>query len=427
MPTVIDKYDVIVVGGGASGMMAAGRAVQVGCRVLLLEKMERLGSKLAMTGKGRCNITNMEEPEAFLLHYGKKGKFLRNCYARFFNQDLIDFFEEKGVATVVERGKRVFPTDDDAEGIVRCLRVHLEKNDVEIRTGFRVDDILVRDGCVVGVNGNGVNISGDSVIVATGGMSYPVTGSTGDGYRLAMDLGHRVRKPEPSLVPIEIEQAFVNTLQGLSLKNVELNAFAGGRRFAHVFGEMLFTHFGISGPIVLTMSRDIVKMLAKHEVRLSINFKPAVTKAQLEQRLLREFSLYGKMKYRNVLRHLLPGRLVDVFVRVSDIPADKRVCEISRLERQRIIEFLHGFPLTVKGTRPIDEAIVTDGGVALDEIDPLTMQSKFVKGLFFCGEVIDIAGDTGGYNLQAAFSTGYVAGENACSVCKRYKADSNSQ
>jgi predicted Rossmann fold flavoprotein len=423
---MMKKYNVIVVGGGASGMMAAGRAAQIGCRVLLLEKMQRLGSKLAITGKGRCNITNMEEQEAFLLHYGKNGKFLRNCYARFFNQDLIDFLEENGVTTVVERGRRVFPADEDAEGIVRCLRTHLQKNDVEITTEFGVDDILVRDGYAIGVQGNGVNVYGNSVIVATGGLSYPITGSTGDGYRFAMDLGHRVRKPEPNLVPIEIDEGFVATLQGLGLKNVELNAFANGRRFANLFGEMLFTHFGISGPIVLTMSREIVKMLAKHKVTLSINFKPALTKAQLERRLLREFALYGKMKYKNVMKHLLPGRLLDAFVQVSGIPVDKKACEINRLERQRTIQLLHGFPLTVKRVRSIDEAIVTDGGVALDEIDPLTMQSRFVRGLFFCGEVIDIAGDTGGYNLQAAFSTGYVAGESACGIYMK-SANANCQ
>jgi predicted Rossmann fold flavoprotein len=410
---MMEKYDVIVVGRGAAGMMAAGRAAQTGCRVLLLEKMQRLGSKLAITGKGRCNITNMEALESFLPHYGTNGKFLRNCYARFFNQDLIDFLE------------RVFPAHDDAEGIVRCLHNYLKKNGVEIRTGFKVDEILVGDEFAAGVQGDGIDIPGESVIVSTGGLSYPLTGSTGDGYRFAMNLGHRVRKPEPNLVPVEIEEDFGTTLQGLSPKNIELTAFASGRRFARLFGEMLFTHFGVSGPIVLTMSREVVKMLSGNRVTLLINFKPALTKVQLEQRLLREFSQYGKMKYKNVLKHLLPINLVNVFVGVSGISADKPVCEINRLERQRIIQFLNSFPLTVKGVRPIDEAIVTNGGIALDEIDPQTMQSRVVKGIFFCGEVIDIAGDTGGYNLQAAFSTGYVAGESACSICKRKSVDDN--
>ncbi len=415
----MSEYDVIVVGGGASGMMAAGIAAQSGCRVLLLERMHCLGSKLAITGKGRCNITNMEELEPFLLHYGENGRFLRNCFSRFFSHDLIDFFNERGVETVVERGKRVFPAQDDAEGIVRCLCKFLEETGVVIMTDFRVDRILLKSEQVTGVQGNGVDVLGGCVIVSTGGMSYPRTGSTGDGYRFALDLGHRVRKPEPSLVPIEIKEKYALKLQGLSLKNIELSAFADGSRFATLSGEMLFTHYGISGPIVLTMSREIANMLPRHDVKLLINLKAALTRKQLEQRLLREFEQFGKMKFKNVLKHLLPVGLIDTFAQVSRIPADKKVCEISRLERQRIIECLTGFPLTVKGVRPIDEAIVTDGGVALDEIDPMTMQSRLVKGLFFCGEVIDVAGDTGGYNLQAAFSTGYVAGKSACSSCEK--------
>jgi predicted Rossmann fold flavoprotein len=418
MSLMNDRYDVIVIGGGPSGMMASSRAAQSTCRVVLLEKMGRLGRKLAITGKGRCNLTNTEVQEDFLLHYGKNGKFLRNCFARFFNQDLIDFLKVNGVETVVERGRRVFPADVDAEGIVRFLHEHLRKQNVEIRTGFGVDNVLARDGQITGVLVNGTIVYGHAVIVATGGLSYPDTGSTGDGYRWAMDLGHRVRKPEAGLVPLEIEEAFVPVLQGLTLKNVELSAFAHGRRFAHLFGEMLFTHFGISGPIVLTMSRVIAQMLDKHKVTLTINFKPALTRIKLEKRLLREFDEYGRMKFKNVVKHLLPGRLVDVFVQVSGIPGDKKACEIDRPERQRIIQLLHAFPLTVRCIRPIAEAIVTDGGVALNEIDPLTMQSRVVKGLFFCGEVIDIAGDTGGYNLQAAFSTGYVAGESACGCLK---------
>jgi predicted Rossmann fold flavoprotein len=402
-------------------MMAALTAAQTGCHVLLLEKMHRVGAKLAITGKGRCNVTNMGELDSFLSHYGKNGKFLRNCFSRFFNEDLIEFLDERGVATVVERGKRVFPAEDDAEGIVRCLHTSLEENGVIIRTEFRVDSILTKDENVVGVHGNGVDVPGDSVIISTGGMSYPHTGSTGDGYRFAMDLGHRVRKPVPSLVPIEIIENYVAELQGLSLKNVELSAFANGRRFANLFGEMLFTDFGISGPIVLTMSREIAGRLPKCRVTISINFKPALTKAQLEQRLLREFAGCGRMKYKNVMKHLLPVRLVDVSIQVLGIPPDKRACEINRLERHRIAQLLQDFPMTVRCTRPIDEAIVTEGGVALEEIDPLTMESRLIKGLFFCGEVIDIAGDTGGYNLQAAFSTGYVAGKSACGVHKENK------
>ena len=415
-------YDVIVVGGGASGMMAAGQAAQKGCRVVLLEKMNRLGRKLAITGKGRCNITNMEGIEAFISHYGPNGKFLRNCFARFFNEDLIHFLEENGVATVVERGRRVFPVTGDAESIAECLQTLLQEHGVDIKTAFKVDDIIVQDGCITGVQGNGVDIKGNAVIIATGGLSYPLTGSTGDGYRFALDLGHRVRKPEPNLVPLEIEESFVPGLSGLTLKNVMLTAAAGGRRFAQLFGEMLFTHFGISGPIVLTMSREIVKMLTGHRVTVSINFKPALTEEQLEQRLLREFELHGRMHYSNIMKHLLPLRLVRAFVDISRVSGNKKACEIDRHERQRIVQLLHDFPLTVRRARPIDEAIVTAGGVALDELDPRTMQSRLVKGLFFCGEVIDVAGDTGGYNLQSAFSTGYVAGGSACSIRRKDQA-----
>ena len=397
-------------------MMAAGRAAEESCRTLLLERMQRLGSKLSITGKGRCNITNMEEMESFLGHYGENGRFLRNCLARFFSQDLIHFFQTRGVSTVIERGKRVFPGSSDAEEIVGCLHSFLQSNGVEIKTEFRVDAILAEHGHVTSIQGNGEEISCEAVIVATGGLSYPLTGSTGDGYRFAQDLGHRVRKPEPGLVPIEIEEDFVKRMKGLSLKNVELSAFADGKKFACLFGEMLFTHFGISGPIVLTMSHEIVKRVRRSRVTVSINFKPALPKDTVEKRLLREFDQHGRMKCRNVLKHLLPAAAVDMFMARSGIPGGKQVSEISRDERQRILQLLTDFRMTVKGPRPINEAIITEGGIALDEIDPYTMQSKLVKGLFFCGEVIDIAGDTGGYNLQAAFSTGYMAGVSACEV-----------
>ncbi|MBE0431919.1 NAD(P)/FAD-dependent oxidoreductase [candidate division WOR-3 bacterium] len=413
----MSKARIIVIGAGPSGMMAAGRAAEHGCRVLLLEKMERLGSKLAITGKGRCNITNMEEMESFLEHYGTKGKFLRNCFARFFSGDLIDFFETRGIATVVERGRRVFPSSNDAEEIVNCLHRYLLAHRVEIRTGCPADAILVKDSRICGVQVDGEDIRCDGVILATGGLSYPLTGSTGDGYRFAQDLGHRVRKPGPGLVPIEIEEDFIKSMKGLSLKNVELSALANGKVFCRRFGEMLFTHFGISGPIVLTMSREIVERLRKGKVIVSVNFKPALAREILEKRLLRELEQYGRMKWKNVLKHLLPAAAIDVFVLRSGIPAAKKASEVSREERHQLLQSLTAFTMTVKGPRPIDEAIITDGGVALDEIDPYSMQSRLVKGLFFCGEVIDIAGDTGGYNLQAAFSTGYLAGESAGRLC----------
>jgi predicted Rossmann fold flavoprotein len=405
---------VIVIGGGASGMMAAGRAAELGGNVILLERMQRLGNKLRIAGKGRCNITNMAALEEFIQNYGKNGKFLHNCFAKFFNKDLIKFFTKRGVKTVVERGKRVFPKSSDAEEVVNCLLEYLEKNSVSVSTNFRVNKILAHEDRVVGIRGyNKETINGDAVIIATGGMSYPLTGSTGDGYNWAKDLGHKIIPPKPSLVPIEIEEEFIKELQGLSLENVELTVFLKGKKFAQIFGEMLFTHFGVSGPIVITISRAIVEKLNHGVITLSINFKPALNRNTLEKRILREFNEYGKMRYKNILKHLLPNKAIAVFIKLSAIPADKHGSEITREERRRLIELLTNFRLTVKGARPIEEAIVTSGGVSLGEINPQTMESRKVKGLFFCGEIIDVDGNTGGYNLQAAFSTGYVAGESA--------------
>lgn len=414
----MNRPRVVVVGAGPSGMMAAGTAAEQRCEVLLLEKMSRVGSKLAITGKGRCNITNMEQIDEFLAHYGKNGKFLRNCFARFFNDDLVRFFEARSVPSVVERGKRVFPVSSDADDIVKCMRSYVEDNHGQVRTGCRVDAILAREGHVVGVEADLENIPCAAVVIATGGLSYPLTGSTGDGYRFAQDLGHRVRMPGPGLVPIEVEDGFVKEMAGLSLKNVRLSASCGGKVFARLFGEMLFTHFGISGPIVLTMSREIAMKVRSGRVTVSINFKPALTRDILEKRLHREFEQHGSMKCRNVLKHLLPEAAVGVFMARSGIPADRKASEVNREERKALLHLLTDFVMTVKGPRPIAEAIVTDGGIVLDEIDPYTMQSRRVRGLFFCGEVIDVAGDTGGYNLQAAFSTGYVAGESAGAACR---------
>ena len=411
----MDKTKVIVIGGGASGLMAAGRAGDLGCDVILLEKMHRLGMKLRITGKGRCNLTNMEELDEFIKNYGTKGKFLYNCLAKFFNTDLIDFFEKRGVDTVIERGKRVFPKTGDADDIVNCLVGYTKKNKVTVKTDFRVSKIITDGPRVVGVEDNNrERIDGNAVIIAAGGKSYPLTGSTGDSYMLARMLGHEIIKPEPGLVPLEIEEEYIKEMQGLSLKNIELTVFINGKKFNRIFGEMLFTHFGVSGPIILTISKEVISKLKNGTVSLSINFKPALSKDSLDKRILREFNEYGKMKYRNILKHLIPMKAINVFVMLSKIPEDKRGCEMNREERRRLITLLSDFKMTVKGPRPIEEAIVTCGGVALDKINPRTMGSLLRKGLFFCGEVIDIDGDTGGYNLQAAFSTGYVAGENAC-------------
>ena len=411
------KRRIIVIGGGASGMIAAGRAAELGSDVIVLERMNCLGTKLRITGKGRCNITNMGELEQFIQSYGKNGRFLYNCFSNFFNTDLVNFFEKRGVKTVVERGKRVFPESSDADEVVNCLIKYLEENKVEIRINFRVERVIIKESKIVGVRGsNKETINGDAVIIATGGMSYPLTGSTGDGYGLAQEIGHKIIAPKPGLVPLEIEEEYVKEMQGLTLENVELTAFLEGRKFAQIFGDMLFTHFGVSGPIVLTISRDIVARMDQGVITVSVNFKPALTGEVIEKRIVREFAEFGKMKYKNILKHFLPNKAINVFVKLAKIREDKRCGEITREERQRFIELLTNFRLTVKRPRPLAEAIVTTGGVALDQINPHTMESKIVRNLFFCGEVIDVDGNTGGYNLQAAFSTGFVAGESAANT-----------
>ena len=404
---------IIVVGGGASGMMAAGRAAECGGQVVLLERTAKLGNKLRITGKGRCNITNMAELDEFIQNYGKNGRFLYSCFSQFFNHDLIEFFESRGVQTVVERGGRVFPKSNEAGEVVKCLINYLKSTKVLIRTNFRVSKVILDGNKIIGVEGKDEIIEGDAVIIATGGMSYQSTGSSGDGYKLAEELGHRIIPPTPGLVGLEIEEPYVKELAGLSLKNVSVSGLSNGKEFVKMFGEMLFTHFGLSGPVILTLSHNIVQRLKLEKVTLSINFKPALTKEMLEKRVLRELNEYGKMKFKNILKHLLPNKAIPVFIKLLRITEDKKCGEIDKAGRQRLIELLSDFKMQVKCPRPIEEAIITSGGVALNEINPKTMESKKLQGLFFSGEVIDIDGNTGGYNLQSAFSSGYVAGESA--------------
>lgn len=408
------RNKVAVVGGGAAGMMAARRAAELRAEVILLEKTPRLGNKLRITGKGRGNLTNLGDIDEFMANYGAGGKFLRNAFARFFNRDLMEFFESRGVRLVTERGGRVFTASGSAGEIAECLIAELRKYNVSIRCGFPVQRIEAADRRVRGVTAeNGETIAADKVIVATGGLSYPQTGSTGDGYRWALDLGHLIVTPAPALVPLEILEDYVRAMAGLSLKNVKVAAYAGSRKFREAFGEMLFTHFGVSGPIILEISRDVARRLAAGPVFLSVNFKPALTPADLDQRLLRELDRGGDAKIKNILKRLLPNKAIAVFLKRSRLTGAERGCKITRAQRENLRELLLDFRMTVTGTRPIREAIVTAGGVDLREINPKTMESRIVRGLYFCGEVIDIDGDTGGYNLQAAFTTGWVAGESA--------------
>jgi hypothetical protein len=422
-------YDVIVIGGGASGVFAAGRAAERGAKSLLIERNSQLCKKMLITGKGRCNLTNSGEMRDFIISYRENGKFLYRAFREFFNHNLIDFFERYGVETKIERGGRVFPVSDNSISVVRALRRYISENAAAIKLNTRVKEVIITtvsgEKKVQGVRlDNRSIIEAGKVIIATGGLSYPQTGSTGDGYRMAKKGGHSVTSLRPGLVPLETKEKFVKDLQGLSLKNVAVTVFSNGEKLCAEFGEMLFTHFGVSGPIILELSGKICERLAENEsVVISINFKPALSRAKLEKRLLREFSSLRLKSIRNVMTRLLPGSLISVFVELTGIPPDKKSNQITASEREKIIDLLTDFRLEIVRSRPIREAIITRGGVSLKEINPYTMESRLVRGLYFCGEVIDIDGVTGGFNLQAAFSTGYLAGSSAASREESMKAE----
>lgn len=405
---------VIVIGGGAAGMMAAGQAALNGTKVLLLEKKERVGRKIAISGKGRCNLTNVENVTDFIKHYPGNGRFLHGILRDFDNVSLRDFFARYGVETKVERGGRVFPVSDDAEAIVGALEKFLGDTGVEVRTERTVEKIKVTNGVVEGVLSRDEFFPAKAVIVCTGGASYPGTGSTGDGYRFAREMGHKVVTPRPSLVPLKTVEPWVKELQGLTLRNVEASVWFGEKRHAREFGEMLFTHFGVSGPIILTLSRLVGDALGRGEnVRLEINLKPALTPEQLDIRLQRDFQQFSNKQFKNSLAELLPKSLIPVIINLSGINPDKEVHQITRDERKKLAGLLQALPLTVTATLPFATAIVTAGGVEVKEINPKTMASKIIKGLYWAGEVVDVDGVTGGYNLQAAFAMGYRAGKAA--------------
>lgn len=408
---------VIVIGGGAAGIIAAGRAAELGADVALLEKMPQLGIKISITGKGRCNLTSGEEMDKFIEAFGPTGKFLINAFAKFFSEDLIDFFESIGIKTVQERGKRIFPLSGSAKDIVKALIIYLNKQGVKINTKTAVKEILTKDNKVIGVDTNKGIFNGDAVILATGGASYPQTGSTGDGYSMAKRLGHTIIPIRPALVPIEVKEAYVKDLQGLALNNVSVYVCLDGNIIAEALGEMLFTHFGLSGPIILTLSKAIVDSLPKGKVEVSIDLKPALSKEKLELRFLRELKEHGNKNIDNMLKNLLPQSMIPVFIKLVSISHDKKVHQITQKERIEIINLLKDMRFTITRHRPLDEAIVTAGGVSIKEIDPKTMESKIIKNLFICGEVLDVDAKTGGYNLQAAFSTGWAAGA-AAAICK---------
>lgn len=406
---------VIVIGAGPAGMMAAGIAAGMGAEVILAEKKPRVGSKLKITGKGRCNITSADDQDSLLKGIPGNGRFLYSALQEFSNMDLLRFFSQQGLATKVERGNRVFPCSDNAEDVVSVLYRFVQQAGALIQTSLTVKSLRIDQGQIIGADSSHGFIAADAVIVATGGLSYPGTGSTGDGYRLAQSCGHTLIAPRPGLVPLVTEESWVKELQGLSLKNVAASSFtAQGKKINEDFGELLFTHFGLTGPIILSMSRDIGTYIyhQREKARIKIDLKPALSREKLDERLLRDLEKYSRRQFKNSLDDLLPQKMIPVFISLSEIDPDKPCHQITRGERHQMVEILKNFTVTVTGTRPIAEAIVTAGGVNVKEVNPKTMESKLVKGLYFAGEVMDVDGYTGGYNLQIAFSTGYVAGKN---------------
>jgi len=406
---------VIVVGGGAAGMMAAGQAALAGAEVHLLEKMDQPGRKVAITGKGRCNLTNIAPLEEFIKAYGPNGKFLRQAFNRFFNAELIEFMRGLGVLLILERNGRYFPQDNRAETITAALANWLDSLNVDVQVTSPVKDILVTNRECIGVTTvRGVQLVSDAVIIATGGLSYPETGSSGDGYVMASALGHTVVPTRPSLVPLTVAGEIGMKLQGLSLRDVGLRLFAGDRCVADLVGDVLFAHFGLSGPAILQISRFAVDALRqKKPVEVSLDLLPAFDERALEDRLLVEAGEHGKKAIRNLLAPLLPSSLIPVALELLNISPDLQAGQLTADERRRLRHWLKDFRMVITGHRSFKEAIVTAGGVSLSEIDPRTMESKLIRNLYFAGEVLDIDGQTGGYNLQAAFSTGWLAGRLA--------------
>ncbi|UCC80610.1 MAG: NAD(P)/FAD-dependent oxidoreductase [Candidatus Zixiibacteriota bacterium] len=417
----MNKKRVAVIGAGPAGLMAAGQAAARGAEVVVFEKKRRPALKLAITGKGRCNLTNKAPLAEFIKSYGPNGRFLRSSFGHFFSGDLIKFLKELGVNTGFERGGRVFPLSGDAAEVARALIGWAKENGAKIKTGTKVIRLIINENTISGVryvasegSEKAQDYLTDGVIIATGGASYPATGSTGDGYRLAKSVGHCIIPVRPALVPLETRGDIAGRLQGLSLKNVRLKMLADGKKAGDIFGEMLFTHYGVSGPIVLTVSKQVVDLLEEgKKVILSIDLKPALDHRKLDARILRDLETYRNKKSKSILKMLLPQKLIPVCIELLDLSGDKPGNQISSDERKRLRLWLKDFRLEVIGHRSFEEAIVTAGGIDLKEVDPKSLESRLVKNLYFAGEVLDIDADTGGFNLQAAFSTGYLAGISA--------------
>ena len=406
---------IVIIGGGAAGMMAAIIAARKGAQVILLEKMNKPGRKLSITGKGRCNITNTDSLREFLTHIDPDPNFLFNIFSRFFSKDIIDFFQQLGINTIEERGGRIFPENVSAMEIVNTLVKEMQRLGVKIILGAPVKQIICTNRNIKGVRlENGTFIKSHKIILATGGSSYPATGSTGDGYKLAAELGHHIRTPVPALVPIDVAGRVAPTLRGLTLKNIKATVYNNGKIIADEFCEMLFTHFGLSWPIILSLSRKLNRIDFKNnKVDISLDLKPALDEKTLDHRLLRDFTQHGKMQAKTILKGLLPSSLIPVCLDLLQIEAKKPAHQITAEERKKLRLWLKDFRFQITGIRGFKEAIITSGGVSTLEINPKTLESKLVSGLFFAGEIIDLDADTGGYNLQIAFSTGWIAGESA--------------
>ena len=402
---------VLVIGGGPAGMMAAAAALESGASVRLLEPNERLGKKLNITGKGRCNLTNRCDPDAFFQNVPRNGRFLYSAYSRFGSGDVMAFFEDLGVPLKVERGNRVFPVSDRAFDVSGALEKRLKKLGVSL-VRDRALALMLRDGVLAGVKGERGSYEAARGVVATGGVSYPLTGSTGDGYRLAKQAGHTIQEPRGSLVPLCAAGELCPSLQGLSLKNVSLRAYENGKKIYSDLGEMLFTHFGVSGPMVLSASAHM-RHFDKKQYRLEIDLKPGLDEPALDKRLLSDFSKYANSDFIHSLDDLLPRKLIGPFAALTGIDPRMKVHDLTREQRRRVLALLKALPVEITGPRPAAEAIVTSGGVTVKEVNPSTMESKLLPGLFFAGEVLDVDAYTGGFNLQIAWSTGRLAGESA--------------
>jgi len=408
------NFDVIVVGAGRAGLLAAGRGAELGNKVLILEKMEREGRKLLITGKGRCNVTNDAAIADFITKVRPKGRFLRNAFSQYYSGDIIELLQKYGLELTLERGGRYFPTSHKSADVLQALLAWVNEQKVEIRCNHRVEKLIVENGTIQGIQANGKPFLAKHIILATGGKSYPATGSNGDGYEMARQVGHTLEKARPALVPVETEGPLAKKLQGLNLKNVKAVVWVNDKKCAEDFGEMLFTHFGLSGPIILTLSGFIVDELQKkNKVEITVDLKPALDEQKLDKRLIRDLNEHGKKKISNIFRFWLPSKMVPVFIDLLGLDPEKECHQVSSKERKQIRYLLKNLSFKITNYRPFKEAIITAGGIPTNEISPKTMESKLVKGLYFAGELIDLDAETGGYNLQIAYSTGWVAG-NSC-------------